>query len=118
MMYWFCWEKRVKGANVNDSASGSYCGAWERFPFKQQKINLKFRKFHVPNGTVDSGCKDPTQATARLVIVLVTRKQKSGTGNNNLQNGKGYFGPTDRNDQTAQSGPPSKLVLNISVGQN
>ena len=30
---------------------------------------LKFRKFHVLNGTVHSGCTDPTQATARFVIV-------------------------------------------------
>ena len=29
-----------------------------------------------------------------------------------LSNGKGHFGPTDRNDQTSQSGPPSKLVPN------
>ena len=26
---------------------------------------------------------------------------------------KGHFGPTDRNDQTDHSGPPSKLVPNI-----
>ena len=30
---------------------------------------LKFRKLHVLNGTVHSGCTDPTQATARFVIV-------------------------------------------------
>ena len=35
-----------------------------------------------------------------------------------LANGKGYFGPTDRNDQTGHSGPPSKLVPNIPVGPN
>ena len=29
-----------------------------------------------------------------------------------LSKGKGHFGPTDRNDQTGQSGPPSKLVPN------
>ena len=28
------------------------------------------------------------------------------------------FGPTDRNDQTGHSGPPSKLVPNIPVGPN
>ena len=56
-----------------------------------------------------------TQATARLVIVLVTRTQKSGTGDNNCQM------ETDilvRNDQTGQSGPPSKLLTNIPVRQN
>ena len=36
------------------------------------------------NGTVHSGCIDPTQATARLVIVLASRIQKSGTGDNNF----------------------------------
>ena len=49
----------------------------------------------MPNGTVHSGCTDPTQATARLVIVLVSRIQKSGTGDNILSNGKGHFGPTN-----------------------
>ena len=35
-----------------------------------------------------------------------------------MSNGKGHFGPTDRNDETGQSGPPSKLVPNIPVGPN
>ena len=35
-----------------------------------------------------------------------------------LSNGKGYFGPTDQNDQTGQSGPPLKLVPSIPVGPN
>ena len=35
--------------------------------------------------------KDPTQATARLVIVLVSRMQKSGAGDNNFANAKGHF---------------------------
>ena len=35
-----------------------------------------------------------------------------------MSNGKGHFGLTDRNNQTGQSGPPSKLVLNILVGPN
>ena len=30
----------------------------------------------------------------------------------------GHFGPTNRNDQTGQSGPPFKLVPNIPVGPN
>ena len=54
----------------------------------------------MPNGTVhSSGCTNPIQATLRLVIVLVSNIQKSGTGDNNLQNGKGNFGPTNRNDR-------------------
>ena len=59
-----------------------------RFPFNKNS-GLKFRK-NKPNGTVHSGCTDPTQATARLVIVLVTRIQKSGTGNNFVKR-KGTF---------------------------
>ena len=39
-----------------------------RFPFNKNS-GLKFRKLHVLNGTVHSGCTDPTQATARFVIV-------------------------------------------------
>ena len=35
-----------------------------------------------------------------------------------LANGKGHFGPTERNDQTGHSGPLSKLVPNIPVGPN
>ena len=72
----------------------------------------------MPNGTVHSGCTYPTKASACLLIVLTSRIQKSGTGNNNFVNGKGHFGPTDRNDQIGQSGPPSKLVSNIPVGPN
>ena len=35
-----------------------------------------------------------------------------------MSNRKGHFGLTDRNDQTGQSVPPSKLVLNIPVKRN
>ena len=45
---------------------------------------LKFGKFSVPNGTVHSGCTDPTRTTARLVIVLVSWMQKRDTGDNNF----------------------------------
>ena len=38
----------------------------------------------MPSGAVHSSCTDPTQATAHLVIVLVSRIQKSGTGDNNF----------------------------------
>ena len=40
----------------------------ERFSFNEN-CGLKFRKLHVLNGTVHFGCTDPTQATARFVIV-------------------------------------------------
>ena len=41
-----------------------HCG---RLLFKKNS-GLKLLKFHVPNGTVQSGCTYQTQATARLVI--------------------------------------------------
>ena len=41
---------------------------WGRFPVNKNS-GLKFRKFPVLNGTVHSGCTDPTQTTARFVIV-------------------------------------------------
>ena len=61
-----------------------------RFPFNKNCC-LKFRQFHVPSGTSHSGCTDPTQAAARLVIVLVSRIQKSGTRNNNFVKWKDTF---------------------------
>ena len=65
----------------------------------------------MPNETVhSSGCTNPIQATPHLVIVLVSISniQKSGTGDNNLQNGKGNFGPTNRNDRIGQVDYPQR----------
>ena len=45
-----------------------------RFPFTKNS-GLKFRKLHVLNGTVHSGCTDPTQASARFVIVASQQTQ-------------------------------------------
>ena len=54
--------------------------------------DLKFRKLHVSNETVHSGCTDQTQATARLVIVLErSRTQKIGAGDNTFAKWKGTF---------------------------
>ena len=53
-------------------------------------VKKKNRKCYVSNGTVHSGCTDPTQSTARL-IVLVRRIQNSGTGDNNFVKWKGTF---------------------------
>ena len=50
------------------------------------------------NGTVHCGCTDPTQAAAGLVIVHVSRVQKSGTGDNNFVNWKKTF----RSDRTVK----------------
>ena len=79
------------------------CGArklwakWSSWPSQpwvlsiEQKFGFKFRKFRLPNRTVHSSCTDPTQATTRLVIILVSRIQKSGTGDNNFVKWKGTF---------------------------
>ena len=83
-----------------------------RFPFTKIYPGLKFRSgFKCPVERYIP-VTDPTQATARLVIVLVSRIQKSGTGGNNFVKWKGTF----RDNRTGQSGPPSKLVPNIPVG--
>ena len=50
----------------------------------------------MPNGAVHSGYTDPTQASARMVIVFVNRMQKSGTGDNNFVKWKGTFGSDRR----------------------
>ena len=41
---------------------------------------------------VHSSCTDLTQATALLIIFLVSKIKKSGTVDNNLRNGKRHFG--------------------------
>ena len=63
-----------------------------RFPFNKNS-GVKFWKFHVPNGTVHSGCTDQTQATTHLVIVLVSRMQKNCTGHSNFPKWKRTFLP-------------------------
>ena len=57
----------------------------------QQKFRFEISEIYEPNGSVHSGCIDPTQATARLVIILVTRIQGSSTGNNNFVKWKETF---------------------------
>ena len=61
-----------------------------RFPFSKNSC-LKFQKFHAPNGTVHFACTDPTQAAARSVIVLVSRRQKIDTGDKSFVKWKGTF---------------------------
>ena len=58
------------------------------FPLNKNS-GFKFRKFRLPNRTVHSGCTDPTQGTTRLIIILVGRIQKSGTGDNDFVKWKG-----------------------------
>ena len=49
----------------------------EASPVAASARRKKRGNFHVPKETVHSGCTDPTQATARLVTVFVSRIQKS-----------------------------------------
>ena len=49
----------------------------------------------MPNGRVPLGGKDPTQATARLVAEY----KRAVLGTTILSNGKGHFGPTDRDNR-------------------
>ena len=52
------------------------------------------------------------------LLFLQAGYKRAVLGTTILSNGKEHFGPTDRNDQTGQRGPPSKLVPNIPVGLN
>ena len=76
------WTKQLDGM-VKTSVT-SFCSLGALSIKKKKNPGLKFRKFHMPTGTVHSCCVDPTQATARLVIVPVSSIHKSGTGDNNF----------------------------------
>ena len=81
-----------------------------RFPFNISEIsqwNDTFR-LHRP---------DPSHRTFGYCSCKQDTKERDW-GQQFLSNGKGHFGPTDRNDQTSQSVPPSKLIPKISVGPN
>ena len=61
----------------------------------------------MPNGKAKIFFHRPAPSQARLVIVLVSRMQKSGTawglGTTVLSNGNGQLVITDRNERTGQS---------------
>ena len=77
---------------------------------------LKVRSFHVPNGTVHFGCTAPNQTISRLVIVLVSRIQKSGTGNNNFhRNGLFQFDVPTEISVTGLNERRPKTVLECTV---
>ena len=112
-MLCLAWHNQQLNASIHDAVIIKP-GLVTRGAFQSTKNSgLNFRKFHVPNGMIHSGCTDPTQATARLVIVLVSRMQKSGTVDNNFVKWKGTF-----RSETGQSRPPLKLVPNILVETN
>ena len=89
-----------------------------RFPFNKNS-GLKFRKFHVPNGTVQLCAfqlhrPDPSHC----MFAHCSCKQDTKEwfwGQQFCEMEKGHFSPNDQNDQTSQRGPSSKLLLNILV---
>ena len=73
----------------------------------------------MPNETVYSGSTDPSQGTAHLVSALVSRIQESSSWDNSFVKWNyRHSSSTERNDQTGQSGPLSKVILIISVEPN
>ena len=108
----------LKGPGIDDLKKTPQCSSVPgRFPFNKN-FGLKFRKFHVPNGTVHSGFTDPLQ---RNRVFAYCSRCKQDT---NLERYWGQqfcqmertFGRTDWNEWTGQSEPPSKVVPNIPVG--
>ena len=70
----------------------------------------------MPNGTVHFDCTAPKQTTSRLVFVLVSRIQKSGTGYNNFhRNGLFQFDVPTEISGTGLNGRRSKTVLVCAV---
>ena len=59
---------------ANYTCKNAQRGNWGAF-HSTKNSGLKFRELHVLNGTVHSGCTDPTQATARFVIVASQQTQ-------------------------------------------
>ena len=62
--------------------------------------------------------KTRTKPPSVWLLFLSTGCHRAVQGTTILSNGKGHFGPTDRNDQKGQRGSPSKLVPNIPVEPN
>ena len=87
---------------------GNFSGDKGRFPLKKKfRFEISEISRAQRNGTVHSGYTDPTQATARLVIVLVSRGQQFCQMEGDIS-----VRPT------GQRRPPSKLVPNIPGGPN
>ena len=89
-----------------------------RFPFNKNS-GLKFRKFHVPNGTVQS-CTFQLHRPNPSHCMFAHCSCKQDTkerfwGQQFCEMEKGHFSPTDQNDQTSQRGPSSKPLPNIPV---
>ena len=69
----------------------------------------------MPDGLSVQPPPPPGKLAAQLKSLLAIL---AVLGTTILSNVKRHFGLTDQNDQTGQSGPPSELVLNITVRPN
>ena len=82
--------------------------------FNTSNFALKFRKRNSILRLLRPG---PSHRAFGLVI-LVSRMQKSVTGENNFVKWKRTFWSDRKNELTGESGPPAKVVPNIPVGPN
>ena len=109
------WVSRCARGTPHTVRETTKAGDWGRFPFNKNS-GLKFQKFHMPNGTVPSGCIDPTQATTRLVI-FISMIQKKRYWDNNFVKWKGTF-RSDLPKWPDRSKLTTFKVPNIPVGPN
>ena len=70
------------------------------------------------NGTFRRERSDDCKYVWLLFLLVKVGYKRTLLGTTILSNGKGHFGPTDRDNRSGQGGPPSKLVPNIPVGPN
>ena len=106
-------QGKVLDMKINKfSCQTTQTNIFKKGPWKQLRGAFHWTKIPVSPMEMNIGCTDPTQVTSRLLIVLLRRLPKSGCKEKQLtfSNGKGRFGPTDQNDWTGLSGPPSKVV--------
>ena len=109
------WVSRCARGTLHTVRETTKAGDWGRFPFNKNS-GLKFQKFYMPNGTVPSGCTDPTQATTRLVI-FISMIQKKRYWDNNFVKWKGTF-RSDLPKWPDRSKLTTFKVPNIPVGPN
>ena len=85
----------------------------------QQKFQFEISEISCAqwNGTFRLHRPDPSHRAFGYCSYKQDTKEQYW-GDTILSNGKGHFGPTNWNDQTGQSEPPSKLVPSIPVRPN
>ena len=91
---------------------------FKKGPWKQLRGAFHWTKIPVWPMEMNIGCTDPTRAKSRLLIVLLSRLPKSGCKEKQLTFSNGRDVSDRPTEMTGQSGPLSKVVLNIPVGRN